>query len=78
MPTVPYYQAVQRLFTAVMPPRARAAGAKPAAAGSPAGPKPAVGVRTQREAGSAAGATPSASAWEVWASQWFHPHRQAT
>ena len=72
---VPYYQGRPAgLFAAAMSGHAPATAANPAAAPSPASPRPTVRARTQQEASSLVATAASTSAWEAWAGNWFNPH----
>ena len=80
MPVVPYYRGrPARVWTAAMSGPARAAAESSSAATPLASPEPAappVQGRTREEASAHAATAASASAWELWASHWFTPHRR--
>jgi hypothetical protein len=76
MPVVPYYQGRPACTWAkVMSRPVRAGAAGPAVGASPITRQPAT-TAAQGRAPAETGATPSASAWQAWAANWFTPRRQ--
>ena len=80
MPAVLYYRCrPARFWIAAMSGPARATAANPAAATSPASPRPATPAArlgTPEETSAPAATAVSTSAWEAWASNWFTPNRR--